>query len=46
MKRLLANLPAYLQIASLWPQMAYTYRVNLAFEVLRILLRVYLLKVI
>ena len=46
MKRLWLNLPAYLQIAGLWPQMAYTYRVNFAFDVLRILLKVYLLKVI
>ena len=46
MKRLLANLPAYLQIASLWPQMAYTYRVNLAFDLVRLLLKVYLLKVV
>ncbi len=46
MKRLLVNLPAYLQIAGLWPQMAYTYRVNLAFEVFAVLLKVYLLKVV
>src|SRR5919199_4254757 len=46
MKRRWANLPAYLQIAGLWPQMAYTYRVSLAFDVLRLLLKVYLLKVI
>ena len=46
MKRLWPNLPAYLQIAGLWPQMAFTYRVNLAFEVFSILLQIYLLKVI
>jgi ABC-2 type transport system permease protein len=46
MKRLLINLPAYIQIAGLWPQMAFTYRVDFAFRVLSILLKVYLLKVI
>ncbi|MBA2363965.1 MAG: ABC-2 family transporter protein, partial [Chloroflexia bacterium] len=46
MSSLWLNLPAYRQIAGLELQTAYTYRVNLAFEVLRILLRVYLLKVI
>jgi ABC-2 type transport system permease protein len=46
MKRLWINLPAYLQIAGLWPQMALTYRVELAFRVFGILLKVYLLKVI
>jgi len=34
MKRLLINLPAYIQIAGLWPQMAFTYRVDFAFRVL------------
>ena len=46
MKRLWLNLAAYLQIAALWPQMAFTYRVDLAFRVLSILLKIYLLKVI
>lgn len=46
MSSLRLDLPAYLQITGLQLQTAYTYRVNLAFEVLRILLRVYLLKVI
>jgi ABC-2 type transport system permease protein len=46
MKRLWINLPAYLQIAALWPKMAFTYRVDLAFWVFSILLKIYLLKVI
>lgn len=46
MRGLWINLPAYRQITALEIQTAYTYRVNLAFQVLRILLRVYLLKVI
>jgi ABC-type uncharacterized transport system permease subunit len=46
MKRLWINVPAYLQLATLWPQMALTYRVELVFRVLGILLKIYLLKVI
>jgi ABC-type uncharacterized transport system permease subunit len=46
MKRLWINLPAYLQLAGLWPQTALTYRVEFAFRVFGILLKVYLLKVI
>ena len=46
MKRATSNLPAYLQIANLWFQMAYTYRVNLAMELIGVLLKIYLLKVV
>jgi ABC-2 type transport system permease protein len=46
MKRLWIDLPAYLQIMALWPQMALAYRMDFAFRVLGILLKVYLLKVI
>ncbi len=46
MKQLWINLPAYVQIAGMWPQMAFTYHVNFVFRVLGILLKVYLLKVI
>lgn len=46
MSGLWVNLPAYRQIAGLNLQTAYTYRVNLAFELLNILLKIYLLKVI
>jgi ABC-2 type transport system permease protein len=46
MKRVWINLPAYIQLAGLWPQMALTYRVDLAFWVFGVLLKIYLLKVI
>ncbi len=46
MKRLGAHIPAYLQIVNLWIQMAYTYRVNLAMEVVGLLLKIFLLKVV
>jgi ABC-type uncharacterized transport system permease subunit len=46
MKRLRANLPAYVQIVNLWVQIAYTYRVNLAVELVGLLLKIYLLKVV
>lgn len=46
MKRTASNLPAYLQIAGLWFQMAYTYRVNLAMELVGVLLKIFLLKVV
>ena len=46
MKRRSSNLPAYLQIANLWLQMAYTYRVSLATELVGVLLKIFLLKVV
>ena len=46
MKRVGANFPSYLQIANLWLQIAYTYRVNLAMELVGLLLKIYLLKVV
>jgi ABC-2 type transport system permease protein len=46
MKRSTVNLPAYIQIANLWLQIAYTYRVNLAMELVGLLLKIYLLKVV
>ncbi len=46
MSGLWVNLPTYRQIAGLELQTTYTYRLNLGFQVLRILLRVYLLKVV
>lgn len=46
MRRLGANLPAYLQIANLWVQIAFTYRVNLAMELVGVLLKIFLLKVV
>ena len=46
MKRAASNMPAYLQIANLWFQMAYMYRVNLAMELVGVLLKIFLLKVV
>src|SRR4051812_27841984 len=46
MRRPASNLPAYLQIANLWLQIAYTYRVNLAMELVGVLLKIFLLKVV
>ena len=46
MKRLRRNLPAYLQIASMWVQSTFTYRVDLAFDLLALLLQVFLLKAV
>src|SRR5262245_39412459 len=46
MKHSASNLPAYIQIANLWFQMAYTYRVNLAMELVGLLLKIFLLKVV
>lgn len=46
MRALWTNLPAYRQFMSLELQTAYTYRMDFLFQVLSILLRVYLLKVI
>jgi ABC-type uncharacterized transport system permease subunit len=46
MKRLGFHIPSYVQIANLWMQMAYTYRVNLAMEMIGLLLKIYLLKVV
>lgn len=40
------NLPAYLQIISLWVQTAYAYRFQIAFELVGILLKIFLLKVV
>jgi ABC-type uncharacterized transport system permease subunit len=45
-KRRPSNLPAYLQIANLWLQTAYTYRVSLAMELVGVLLKIFLLKVV
>jgi ABC-type uncharacterized transport system permease subunit len=46
MKRSISNIPAYLQIANLWLQMAYTYRVSLAMELVGVLLKIFLLKIV
>lgn len=46
MTRLRRNLPAYLQIASMWVQSTFTYRVDLAFDLLALLLQVFLLKAV
>jgi ABC-2 type transport system permease protein len=46
MKRLGFYIPSYLQIANLWLQIAYTYRLNLAMELVGLLLKIYLLKVV
>lgn len=46
MSRLGRNLPAYRQIASMWIQARFTYRVDLVFDVLTLLLQVFLLKVV
>jgi ABC-2 type transport system permease protein len=46
MRRLGINMPAYLQIVALWSQNILVYRVDFAFRVLGILLKVYLLKTI
>ncbi|HJZ49057.1 MAG TPA: ABC-2 family transporter protein [Roseiflexaceae bacterium] len=46
MKHSASNLPAYIQIVNLWFQMAYTYRVNLAMELVGLLLKIFLLKVV
>ena len=41
-----ANLPAYVQIVVMWPRITYVYRVSLAFNLLMILIQVYLLKMV
>ena len=46
MRRIAINLPAYLQIMALWPQLALAYRVDFIFQLVGVLLKVYLLKVI
>lgn len=46
MTRITANLPAYLQIVSLWVQTYYTYRLQIALELVTVLLQVFLLKVV
>lgn len=40
------NLPAYLQIVSMWLQTFYTYRFNLAVELATLLVEIFLLKVV
>ena len=46
MKHLGRNIPAYRQIAALRMQVAYTYRTNAALELVSLLLKVYLLKMV
>lgn len=46
MKRLRLVLPAYFQIIGMWAQTAVTYRVDLAFRTVQILLKIFLLNVI
>ncbi len=46
LRRAWANLPAYAQLARLSRQVTYVYRANLIFNVLSILIQVYLLKVV
>lgn len=46
MKTLWRNLPAYGQIAGIWPQMALIYRLELVFNMVGLLLRVFLLSVV
>jgi ABC-2 type transport system permease protein len=41
-----SNLPAYLQIVSLWTQTAFAYRVELAIELAGMLLKIFLLRVV
>ena len=43
---LASRLPAYLQLASMWVQLAYFYRFNLALNVVAVLLQVFLLKMV
>lgn len=40
------NVPVYLQIGRMWPQAALVYRANLVFNLLGVLLQIYLLKVV
>jgi ABC-2 type transport system permease protein len=46
MRRAGSNLPAYLQIVSLWTQTAFAYRVELAIELAGLLLKIFLLRVV
>lgn len=46
MRRAAPNLPAYLQIVSLWAQTAFTYRLELAIELVGLLMKVFLLRVV
>ncbi|MFL5802489.1 MAG: ABC transporter permease [Roseiflexaceae bacterium] len=46
MKRVGRHIPAYIQIAGLWPQIAYTYRFGNAVDLFSLLLKVYLLKMV
>ncbi len=46
MKHLKKNIGAYLKIAELWPQMVLAYRTSLAFDLLGLLLKVYLLNMV
>lgn len=40
------NLPAYLQLMALWPQMSAAYRFNIVFNLIGLLLQVFLLKTV
>jgi hypothetical protein len=40
------NLPAYLQLMALWPQILAAYRFNIIFDLIGLLLQVYLLKMV
>ena len=44
--RLRRDLPAYWQLALMWPQMAYAYRFNILFWLLSTVLQIYLLRVV
>jgi ABC-2 type transport system permease protein len=46
MRRLTSSLPAYLQIGSSWMQVFFTYRVAFFFDIVGMLLKIYLLKVV
>jgi len=46
MKHIGRHIPAYIQIAGLWPQIAYTYRFGNAVDLFSLLLKVYLLKMV
>lgn len=40
------NLPAYLEIAGIWARMVYAYRANVIFNLVSVILQVYLLRVV
>jgi ABC-2 type transport system permease protein len=46
LSELVRRLPAYLQYASMWTQLAFFYRFNLALQVAAVLLQVFLLKMV